>query len=58
VQRADPESGEPKDIYQYSLQHTSGICYLYVNESESETLEEEIEFTLEGLEIEGQPPGT
>jgi len=53
--RADPETGEDKQIYVYSLQHGEGICYLYVNETEDQTLEEEVEFQLQGLEIEGKP---
>ena len=56
--RPDPESGAPKEIYQYSYQHTDGVCYLYVNNTEKETLEEEIEFKLQGLEIEGKPNET
>ena len=53
--RPDPETGEEKDIFQYSYQHADGICYLYVNETTDQTLEEEIEFNLTGLEIEGKP---
>jgi len=56
--RADPETGDPKEIYQYSYQHASGVCYLYVNNTEKETLDEEIEFKLQGLEIEGKPDQT
>lgn len=56
--RPDPNSGEPTHIYQYSMQHSDGICYLYVNETTNLTLEEEIEFKLEGLEIEGKPGET
>lgn len=53
--RPDPDSGEAKEIFQYSYQHADGICYLYVNNTEKEILEEEIEFTLQGLEIEDKP---
>lgn len=42
--RPDPESGEHNEIYQYSYQHSEGICYLYVNETKNLTLDEEIEF--------------
>ena len=56
--RPDPETGDPKEIYQYSLQHSDGVCYLYVNETKDETIEEEIEFKLTGLEIEGKPGET
>ena len=56
--RPNPDSGELCNIYQYSYQHSDGICYLYVNESSNFTLEEEIEFKLEGLEIEGKPGET
>jgi hypothetical protein len=42
--RPDPETGEAKEIFQYSHQHADGVCYLYVNNTENETLEEEIEF--------------
>ena len=53
--RADPETGEEKDIFVYTYQHGDGICYLYSNETEDLTLEEEVEFQLTGLEIEGKP---
>lgn len=53
--RPNPDSGELCNINQYQYQHSDGICYLYVNESSNLTLEEEIEFKLEGLEIEGKP---
>lgn len=53
--RPDPENGEARDIYQYSYQHSDGVCYLYVNETSDLTLEEEVEFQLQGLEIEGKP---
>merc|ERR1711935_635782 len=53
--RPDPDPGEHRDICQYSYQHSEGICYLYVNETTDLTLEEEIEFKLTGLEIEGKP---
>lgn len=56
--RPDPDSGEANEIYQYSYQHSEGICYLYVNESQNLTLDEEIEFQLTGLEIEGAPGET
>ena len=53
--RPDPDTGEQNEIYQYSYQHSEGICYLYVNDSSNLTLDEEIEFKLTGLEIEGSP---
>ena len=56
--RPDPETGEAKDVWQYSYQHSDGVCYLYVNNTKNEILEEEIEFKLVGLEIEGQPGKT
>lgn len=56
--RPDPDSGEDKEIFQYSYQHPDGVCYLYVNHTKNETLEEEIEFKLQGLEIEGMPGQT
>ena len=34
------------------------MFYLYVNETKDETIEEEIEFQLTGLEIEGKPGET
>jgi len=42
--RPDPETGEAKEIYLYTLQHPEGVCYLYVNETTDQTLEEEVEF--------------
>ena len=56
--RPDPETGEAKEIYQYSLQHAEGVCYLYVNNTANQTLEEEIEFQLTGLEVEDKPDQT
>ena len=41
-------------IYQYYLQHSGGILYLYTNETSDKMLKEEMGFKLEGLEIEGQ----
>jgi len=56
--RPDTETGAHVDIYQYSLQHGGGIAYLYVNETNDKTLEEEIEFQLVGLELEENPGET
>jgi len=56
--RPDPETGEQTEIYQYSLRHGGGIAYLYVNNTDKLTLEEELEFQLTGLEIEGKPGET
>jgi hypothetical protein len=53
--RPDTETGAHIDIWQYQYQHSGGIAYLYVNDTKDKTIEEEIEFTLEGLEIEGRP---
>lgn len=53
--RPDPENGKAYAIYQYTLKHGGGIAYLYVNETPDKTLEETMEFTLQGLEIEGKP---
>ena len=53
--RPDTETQEDYGIYQYSLQHGGGIAYLYVNGSENQILDEEIQFTMDGLEIEGMP---
>ena len=53
--RPDPESGAAKDIWQYSYQHGDGVCYLYTNNEAKDTLDEEIEFKLVGLEIEDSP---
>ena len=53
--RPDTETGEAKDIWQYSYQHGDGVCYLYVNNEKKDTLDEEIEFKLVGLEIEDAP---
>ena len=53
--RPCPETGDHFEIYQYSYQHGGGHCYLYVNNTTDKVLEEEIEFTLQGLEIEGKP---
>jgi len=44
--RPDTETGEPRDIYQYSYTHSDGVCYLYVNETKEYTLEEDVEFSL------------
>ena len=53
--RPDTETQEDFGIFQYSLQHGGGIAYLYVNGSKNQILDEEIEFSLDGLEIEGMP---
>ena len=53
--RLDTETEEAYKIYQYCLKHGGGIAYLYVNETSDKTLEESIEFTMEGLQIEGKP---
>lgn len=56
--RADPSSGEAYDIHQYTLKHSGGIAYLYVNNTADKTLEEDLEFDMSGLEIEGKPGET
>lgn len=53
--RPDTETQEDHNIYQYYLQQDNGIVYLYVNGSEDQILDEEIEFNMDGLEIEGMP---
>ena len=54
VERLDTETGESRSIFVYSYQHSGGIAYLWVNESEKYELDEETEFHLAGLEIEGK----
>ena len=56
--RPDPETGEQMEIDQYNLKHEGGIAYLYVNKTTEHTLEEDLEFQLTGLEIEGKPGET
>jgi len=56
--RPDPDTGEQMAIDQYSLRHGGGMAYLYVNKTTEHTLEEELEFVLAGLEIEGKPGET
>ena len=51
--RKDPLTGQPVNIFVYSLKHGGGICYLYVNETTNRTLEECMKFQLKGLKIEG-----
>ena len=55
AERLDTDSGESRSIYVYTYQHSGGICILYVNESDKYTLDEEVEFSLVGLEIENKP---
>eukprot|EP00347_Sterkiella_histriomuscorum_P016663 403352333 len=54
-QREDSRSKQPVDIYQYELEHPNGICYLYENKTSNKTLEENIKFTINGLEIVEKP---
>jgi len=56
--RPDTETQQDHGIAQYSLQHGGGIAYLYDNKSTKMTLDEEIEFEMQGLEIEGMPGET
>lgn len=56
--RPDTETQEDYGIYQYSMQHNGGMAYFYVNGSSNQILDEEIQFTMDGLEIEGMPEGT
>ena len=53
--RPDPSTGQSHDISVYTYQHSSGVCYLYTNNSTAHILEEQIEFQLQGLEIEDNP---
>lgn len=50
--RKDPLTGQPVNIFVYSLKHGGGICYLYLNETTNRTLEECMKFQLKGLNIE------
>ena len=54
-ERPDPETGESHDICRYDLNHSGGIAYLYVNKTRDRTLEETLEFQLQGLELEEKP---
>ena len=56
-QQRDDE-GNPVDIFQYSLQHDGGVAYLYVNETPNRTLDEDLEFQIQGLELEENPGQT
>ena len=40
-------------IYQMSLKHEGGIMYIYVNETEDQTLTEELGLEMKGLKVEG-----
>lgn len=55
VSRTDTDTGEEREIYCYTYKHAGGICYLYENESEKYTLDEEVQFKLTGLQIENKP---
>lgn len=41
-------------IYQMSLKHEGGIIYIYINETEDQTLTEELGLEMKGLKVEGQ----
>jgi hypothetical protein len=56
--RPNTDTGESVGICQYTYQHGGGIAYLYDNQSKKYTLDEEVEFTMQGLEIEGKPGQT
>ena len=55
TKRVNPQNKQELEIYQYQFKHSSGICYLYENNTPNKRFEEQLKFTLEGLEIVGQP---
>ena len=55
--RADSATKEEVEIYQYTLKHSSGICYFYENLTEDKTLSEDLKFNIEGLYIVGNDEG-
>jgi len=40
-------------IYQMSLKHEGGMMYIYINETEDQTLTEEFGLEMKGLKVEG-----
>lgn len=42
------------EILQHQFKHSSGMCYLYENNTTNKTLEETLKFILVGLQIVGQ----
>jgi hypothetical protein len=42
-------------IIQHELKHTSGVTFVYKNGSESKTMEEEIMFDMNGLQLKDDP---
>lgn len=53
ARRKDPASKQELDIAVFTLQHASGVCYLYENKTQDRRLQETITFRITGLEIVG-----
>ena len=53
AKRKDPASKQELDISVYTLQHATGVCYLYENKTQDRRLQETITFRITGLEIVG-----
>lgn len=52
-ERVDTDTGDSTDIFVYQYQHSGGICFLYDNQSNKNSLDEEVQFKLTGLQIDG-----
>ena len=57
TQRLHPKTKQPLEIYQYQYKHQAGIAYFYMNNEERLTLQEKLQFQLQGLTIEGNEEG-
>lgn len=53
TKRKDPATKQELDISVYTLQHATGVCYLYENKTQDRRLQETITFRITGLEIVG-----
>lgn len=56
TQRLDPSNKQPVEIYKHEYKHNSGIAMFYENKTANRTLEEQLSFTMSGMQIVGNEP--